>query len=148
MTPVGFAWRPLVTAVVRERIGAGEPTWLPVCGRSMQPQLTSGARILVASAARVRFGDMLAYECEGAIVCHRVIGRRRGNLMSRADHLGAGPEIVRPDQILGIVTAFERAGAMVDLTRPARRAQAVVKAARSLGVAALAAAGRRLWRRA
>jgi hypothetical protein len=151
MTPMALVpavWRPLVTEIVRERIDAGEPTWLPVRGRSMRPLLTSRSRILVAPAARARFGDLLAYECEGAIVCHRVIGRRGAHLMTRADHRGAGPEVVRPDQILGVVTAFELGGAGVDLTQPARRAQAVVKAGRSLGAAALAAARRRAWRRA
>ena len=148
MALVPAVWRPLVTEIVRERIDAGEPTWLPVRGRSMRPILPSGSRILVAPAARVRFGDLLAYECDGNVVCHRVIGRRGAYLMTRADHRGAGPEHVRRAQILGVVTALERAGVVADLTRPARRAQAVVKAALSLGAAALASARRRAWRRA
>jgi peptidase S24-like protein len=148
MALVPAVWRPLVTEVLRERIGAGEPTWLPVRGRSMRPLLASGSRILVAPAVHVRFGDLLAYECEGAVVCHRVIGRRGADRMTRADHRGAGPELVRPDQIVGVVTALERGGAVIPLTRPARRAQAVVRAARSLGAAAWAAARRRAWRRA
>jgi hypothetical protein len=148
MALVSAVWRPLVTEVVRERIDSGEPTWLPVRGRSMRPLLASGSRILVALAARVRFGDLLAYECEGTVVCHRMIGRRGALLMTRADHRGAGPEHVRPAQVLGVVTALERDGAVVDLTRPARRAQAAVKAALSLGGAALASARRRAWRRA
>jgi Peptidase S24-like len=148
MTLVAALWRPLVTEILRERIDAGEPTWLPVRGRSMRPLLASGSRILVAPAARVRFGDLLAYECEGTVVCHRVIGRRDAHLMTRADHRGAGPELVRLDQIVGVVTAFERGGAVIHLTRPARRTQAVVMAARSLGAAAWATARRRVWRRA
>jgi peptidase S24-like protein len=147
MALVPAVWRPLVTEIVRERIGAGEPTWLPVHGRSMRPLLASGSRILVAPAARVRFGDLLAYECEGTVVCHRVIGRRGAHVMTRADHRGAGPELVRPDQIVGVVTALERSGVVIHLTGPARRAQAVVKAARSLGSAAWTAARRRVWRR-
>src|SRR5262249_39245210 len=103
---------------------------------------------LVAAAARVRFGDVLAYECEGSVVCHRVIGRLGDHLMTRADHSGAEPELVRRDQILGVVTALEHDGAVTHLTRPAYRARAVVKAARSLGAAAWATARRRAWRRA
>jgi len=148
MAVVAAVWRPLVTEILRERIDAGEPTWLPVRGRSMRPLLTSGSRILVMPAARVRFGDLLAYECEGTVVCHRVIGRRGAHLMTRADHRGSGPEHVQLAQILGVVTALERDGAVVDLTRPARRAQAVAKAARSLGAAAWAAVRRRGWWRA
>jgi hypothetical protein len=148
MALVSAGWRPLVTEIVRERIDAGEPTWLPVRGRSMRPLLASGSRILVVPAARVRFGDLVAYECEGTVVCHRMIGRRGARLLIRADHRGAGPEHVRPAQILGVVTALERDGAVVDLTRPTPRAQAAVKAALSLGGAALASARRRAWRRA
>jgi hypothetical protein len=146
-SPAAVVWRPIVTEILRERIGAGEPTWLPVRGRSMRPLLSHGTRILIARAARIWFGDLLAYECEGAIVCHRVLGRRRRVLLTRADHRGAGPERVTPAQIVGVVVALERAGVVVDLTTPARRALAVVAAARSLAAAGWAAARRRLWRR-
>ena len=148
MALVSAVWRPLVTEIVRERIGGGEPTWLPVRGRSMRPMLASGSRILVAPAARVRFGDLLAYECDGTVVCHRVIGRRGTHLMTRADHQGAGPELVWPAQVLGVVLTLERDGAAIDLTRPARRVHAALKAALSLGAAAMASARRRAWRRA
>ena len=60
MALVSAMWRPLVTEIVRERIDAGEPTWLPVRGQSMRPLLAKGSRILVAPASRVRFGDLLA----------------------------------------------------------------------------------------
>jgi hypothetical protein len=66
--------------------------------------------------------------------------------MTRADHRGAGPELVRPDQIIGVVKALEHGGAVVDLTRPARRVGAIVTAARSFGAAAWASVRRRVWR--
>jgi hypothetical protein len=141
------AWRPVVTEVLRERIVAGAPTWLPVHGRSMRPLLTRGMRILLVSPVRIRFGDLLAYECAGAIVCHRVIGRRGATLFTRADHGGAEPERVGPAQIVGVAVALERSGAVVRLTRPDRRAQAVVRAACSLAAAVWATARRRAWRR-
>ena len=140
-------WRPIVTEILRERIGGGELTWLPVRGRSMRPLLSHGTRILVARAARIRFGDLLAYECEGAIVCHRVLGRRGHVLLTRADHRGAGREWVTRAQRVGVVVALERADVVVDLTTPARRALAVVAAVRSLVAAGWAAARRRVWRR-
>ena len=141
-------WRPIVTEIVRERISAGEPAWLPVRGRSMRPLLSRGTRILVVCAARIRPGDLLAYECEGAIVCHRVLGRRGHALLTRADQGGAEPELVMPAQIVGVVVALERVGAVVDLTTRARRALAVVAAARSIAAAGWAAARRRWWQRA
>jgi hypothetical protein len=140
------AWRPIVTEIIRERIGAGEPTWLPVRGRSMRPLLSRGTRILVGRAARIRVGDLLAYECEGAIVCHRVLVRRGHVLLTRADHGGAEAELVMPVQIVGVVVALERAGAVVDLTTRAWRTRALATTARSIAWAAWAAARRR-WRR-
>jgi Peptidase S24-like len=144
-TPPAAVWRPIVTEIVRERIGAGEATWLPVRGRSMRPLLSRGTRILVARATCIRIGDLLAYECDGTLVCHRVLARRRHALLTRADHRGAEAELVTPEQIVGVVVALERAGIVVDLTTRARRTLALVVTARSLAGAAWASARRRWW---
>jgi hypothetical protein len=145
-SPAQAVWRPIVTEIVRERIGAGEPTWLPVHGRSMRPLLSWGTRILVARAARIRVGDLLAYECAGAIVCHRLLGQRGHVLLTRADHRGAEAEWVTPAQVVGVVVALERAGAVIDLRTRGRRALAFAAAARSI-VAAGWARHRRWWQR-
>ena len=146
MASPAAVWRPIVTEIIRERVGAGEPTWLPVRGRSMRPLLSRGTRILVARATRIRRGDLVAYEREGTIVCHRVLGRRGLAFLTRADHRGAEAERVMPAQIVGVVIALERAGGVVvDLTTRTRRALAVVAASRSI-VAAGWARARRRWR--
>jgi peptidase S24-like protein len=145
MASPAAVWRPVVTEILRERLDAGEPVWLPVRGRSMRPLLGAGSRIFVTPARRVRFGDLLAYECGGAVVCHRVIGRRRAALLTRADHRGAGPEVVRESQIVGVVAAFERNGVTVELSTHGQRVRAILAAARSFAAAALQAARRRAW---
>ena len=147
MASLAAVWRPVVTEILRERLDAGESIWLPIRGRSMRPLLGRGARILVTPRSRPRFGDLLAYECEGALVCHRVIGRRGAALLTRADHRGVGPEIVTASQIVGIVAAFERGGVTVDLLTLRRRALAILAAARSFAAAAWPAVRRR-WQRA
>lgn len=136
MSSTAAVWRPVVTEILRERLGAGESVWLPIRGRSMRPLLGAGARIFVTPPGRARFGDLLAYELEGTLVCHRVIGRRGAALLTRADNRGGGPEVVTGPQILGIVTACERGGATVDLSTFRQRALATLRAARSLGAAA------------
>ena len=145
MSSPAAVWRPVVTEVLRERVGAGESIWLPIRGRSMRPLLGAGSRIFVTPARRVRFGDLLAYECGGAVVCHRVIGRRGAALLTRADHRGAGPEIVVESQIVGVVAAFERDGVTVALCTLGQRVRATLAAARSFAAAALQAARRRAW---
>lgn len=149
MSSPAAVWRPAVTEILRERLGAGDSVWLPVRGRSMRPLLTAGARIFVAPPDRVRFGDLLAYETDGGtLVCHRVIGWRGAALLTRADHQGAGPEVVRRSQIVGVVAAFERHGVTVDLSTLRQRALAIFAAARSFAVAARLAARRGAWLRA
>jgi hypothetical protein len=148
MSSSAVVWRPLVTEILRERLGSGDSVWLPVRGRSMRPLLGAGARILVTPPARVRFGDLLAYESDGALICHRVIGRRGAALLTRADNRGAGPEVVTEPQIVGIVTAFERRGVTVELSTLCQRALATFAAARSFGAAAGRAVLRRAWPRA
>ena len=151
MTPdsasAAAVWRPIVTEILRERIGAGERAWLPVRGRSMRPLLSRETRILVARATRIRLCDLLAYECEGAVICHRVLVRRGCALLMRADHRGAEAERVLPAQFVGVVVALERAGVVVDLTTRARRALALVAAACSIAAAGWAVTRRRWWRR-
>lgn len=148
MSSSAAVWRPVVTEILRERLGAGESFWLPIRGRSMRPLLGSGARIFVTPAGRVRFGDLLAYESEGALVCHRVIGRRGAALLTRADHRGVGPELVTLPQVVGIVTAFERRGVTVDLRTGRQRTLATLMAARSFAAAAWLYARRQAWPRA
>jgi hypothetical protein len=136
MSSPAAVWRPVVTEILRERLGAGESVWLPIRGGSMRPLLGVGARILVTPPGRARFGALLAYESEGTLVCHRVIGRRGAALLTRADHRGVGPEVVTEAQIVGIVAAFERRGVIVDLSTLRQRALAIFMAARSFGAAA------------
>jgi Peptidase S24-like len=145
MASPAAVWRPVVTEILRERLDAGESVWLPVRGRSMRPLLGSGSRIFVTPPAQVRFGDLLAYEWGGALVCHRMIGRRGPALLARADHQGAGPEVVAASQVVGVVTAFERDGVTVDLLTLRQRALATFAAARSFAAAACVAARRRAW---
>jgi hypothetical protein len=141
------AWRSVVNEILRARLGAGERIWLPVRGSSMLPLLTRGSRVGIARADRVRFGDLVAYECEGSVVCHRVIGRRGGALLARADHRGAGPDVVARTQVLGVVSALERRGVTVDLATPRQRALATLAAARSFAAATWSAVRRRAWPR-
>ena len=148
MSSPAAVWRPVVTEILRERLGAGESVWLPIRGRSMRPLLGAGTRIFVTPPARARFGDLLAYESEGTLVCHRVIGRRGAALLTRADHRGAGPEVVTAPQIVGVVAAFERGGVTVDLLTLRRRVLAIIAAARSFAASACLAVQRRAWPRA
>ena len=145
-SPAAAVWRPIVTEILRERVAAGEPVWLPIRGRSMRPLLSRGTRIRVAQAGRIRRGDLLAYEGGGTLLCHRVLGRRGPGWLTRADRGGAEAELVMPGQIVGRVVALARGRVTVDLTTRGQRMRATATAAWSLGAAGWARVRRR-WRR-
>jgi hypothetical protein len=145
-SPVAAVWRPVVTEILRERVAAGEPVWLPIRGRSMRPLLSRGTRIRLGRAEPIRRGDLLAYEGEGTLLCHRVLGRRGPGWLTRADRGGGEAELVMPDQVVGRVVALARGSVTVDLTTRGERVRATAAATRSLAAAGWARVRRR-WRR-
>lgn len=122
-------------------------------GESMEPFLPNGARILVRgdSADRIALGDLLVYDANGQLVCHRVLRRsgRRGEVsfLTRGDHGWTPPAWVPGGHVLGKVLAVERDGTVSTLDTARSRLEAAARALRSLAVGRLSTAiylGRRL----
>ena len=140
------AWESVCTQLLREWINAGKPAWLPLSGESMVPFLPGGSKILVSqtTAGQIRLGNLLLFEVEGRIICHRVL-RRRGQgasytFLTKGDGRRATDPWVCAEQVIGKVTAINRNGSIVRLNTPLRRLQAVAAAALSLvGTGSLAA---------
>jgi signal peptidase I len=143
------AWEPVYRQLLREWIDAGEPVWLPLSGESMAPLLPSGSQVLVSQTVtgQIRFGDLLVYEAEGRIICHRVLRRRRYGASYTFLTKGDGRRMTDPwvyaEQVIGIVVAIDRNGSIVRLNAPLPRLQAVAAAMLSLMVAGSLAALRR-----
>lgn len=132
--------------LLREWISAREPAWLPLNGRSMAPFLPSGSRVLVSktAAGQIGCGDLLVYELEGRLICHRVLRRKtqgdRYLYLTKGDGRQTIASWVAEEQVLGKVPRVEREGQLVDLNTLPRRLQAVSTATSSLmiiGVRAL-----------
>jgi len=143
------AWGPVYTQLLREWIDAGEPAWLPLSGESMVPFLPSGSRVLVSQTAaeQISFGNLLLYEAEGTIICHRVLRRRREGrsyaFLAKGDGWRKTDPWISADQVIGKVIAIHRNGRLLRLDTPLRRLQAVTAAALSLIVTGSLAASRR-----
>jgi len=131
-------WESVYTQLLREWIDAGEPAWLPLSGESMVPFLPSGSKVLVSQteAGQIRRGNLLLYEAEGRIICHRVLRRRRYGASYTFLTKGDGRRMTDPwvcaEQVIGKVMAINRNGSIVRLNTPLRRLQAVAAAAISL----------------
>lgn len=132
------AWEPACTQLLREWIAAGEQAWLPVIGDSMGPFLPGGSKVLVSRTAPhgIRCGNLVVYEDEGRMICHRVLRRRPQGLSHAFLTKGDGWRVTDPwvcaEQIIGKVVAINRNGSLVRLDTPLRRLQAVAAVARSL----------------
>lgn len=148
------------TQLLREWISAREPAWLPLYGRSMAPFLPSGSRVLVSktAAGQIGCGDLLVYEFEGRLICHRVLRRKtqgdRYLYLTKGDGRQTIASWVAEKQVLGKVSCVEREGQLVDLNTLPHRLRAISTATYSLmiiGVRALlkwgkqSARGGRIW---
>jgi len=127
-------WEPVYTQLLREWIEAGEPAWLPVIGDSMAPFLPKGSKVLLSRMApdRIACGDLIVYEEEGRMICHRVLRRRPHGFSPAFLTKGDGWRMTDPwicaKQIVGKVIAIDRNGSILRLDTPLRRLQAVVAA--------------------
>ena len=90
-------------------------------GGSMCPLLRDGDWLFVDPSPVVRRGDVAILDRNGEVVVHRVLSVRRG--LERGD-AGGNASRFRPEQVVGRVVAFNRAGHTTDLGTPAARMRA------------------------
>lgn len=123
-------WGLVYVPLLRDWLGSGETAWLPLSGSSMRPFLPAGARILVsaAEAGRIAPGDLVVFDHEGTIVCHRMLRRRaRGDgdvVLTKGDGWRTLESWIPAAQLVGKVVGVERNGMRLSLETPARRLQA------------------------
>ena len=132
--PKNATRRTVSTQLLREWIEAGEPAWLPVTGHSMAPFLPGGSKVLVTRTppGLIGRGDLVVYEDEGRMICHRVLWRRpQGSnhaFLTKGDGWRMMDPWVSATQIIGKVVAINRNGSISRLDTPLRRLGAVVAA--------------------
>ncbi|HSP16207.1 MAG TPA: S24/S26 family peptidase [Thermoanaerobaculia bacterium] len=85
----------------------------------MQPTIDPGTELIVHCTDDVARGDVIVYLYLDQVVVHRLIGVRRGWLLTRGDaHVIPDAPIVDPDIIMGRVETMRR-GDSYDLVPPA-----------------------------
>ncbi|MBI2206202.1 MAG: hypothetical protein HYU41_20405 [Candidatus Rokubacteria bacterium] len=127
----------LSIALAREWLASGQMTRMHIVGGSMRPFLPRGSSIVVSAvdAARLGIGDLVVYEHEDQLVCHRIIARRRSDpglrFLTRGDWWRAAAAWVPAAAVVGIVGAVERRGRVTRLDTWPRRLGAVGRASAS-----------------
>ncbi len=118
-----FDLAPLLAEALRE----GQSVRFRAEGQSMRPFIHAGDGVVVAPApptAALRPGEVLLYErMSGTLRLHRLQRIARGDplLLLRGDAPGQSMERVHPDQVLGVLTTYERNGRTRSARHPLRR---------------------------
>jgi len=107
-------------AIAGEVVGQGKSFSFRAHGRSMAPFIADGDTIVVSPLKRPeRIGDVvLLQESDGRLIVHRIVGRKRGMIITRGD---ACAEVDSPADHVGIVgrvTAVSGRGGSFHLRRP------------------------------
>jgi len=98
----------LAAAVVEARLRAGHPTELRVGGRSMEPFLAAGQRVLLEPCPddALKRGDVAAFVRDGRLILHRIVAvdADAGMATLKGDNAAAA-EVVATAEIMGRATA-------------------------------------------
>ena len=115
--------------LIRERLAAGQSVrYLPFRGISMLPMLRQGKDGVELSPLpeKLQKYDLPVYRYpSGKIVMHRVVGIREDVYICLGDNTW-DYEYIRPEWMIGLVTAFKRGEKRIEVTDPAYRLYARV----------------------
>ena len=123
---------------MRAVLAKGRPLRFRAKGLSMSPFIKDGDLVTVRplAGAPPRTGDIVAFlhPATGKAAVHRIVRKRSGLFSLKGDNVPDSDGTLSVEQILGIVSRVERAGAKVLLGR--RRGGAVIASLSRTGVLA------------
>lgn len=92
---------------------------LPVTGTSMEPALFTGDILVICKQHPVQLGDLVLAELpDNGMKIHRLVKKlKTGDLILAGDHLWGYDDVIRQEQVLGIVIGVERGTREVKITR-------------------------------
>ena len=131
------AWLSSYADVLRQWLAEGRVARLPLAGTSMEPAISSGARVVVDGCApgAIRVGDLVVYESADTLICHRVLRRRHapggGELLTKGDRLRVPPVWVAATSVIGRVVTIETGARLRRLTDRGERLRGRIAAGRS-----------------
>lgn len=113
--------------LIRERLAAGQRVhYLPFHGVSMMPMLRQkfDSVELAPLPERLQKYDLPVYQYpSGKVVMHRIVKVRKQDYVCLGDNTYAY-EYIRPEQLIGLVSAFKRGERRIEVTNPIYQAYA------------------------
>jgi len=114
---------------VEELLRAGTAVRFRVTGSSMQPSILSGDVVtaIPRPTHRIRRGQVICFRHEDEMRVHRVVSSGPAGLRAMGDAANEFAEIIRPQDVLGVITLVEREGRRVNFNPPFRRLTSVLR---------------------
>ena len=110
-----------ILPVMQEKIEAGGEVSFTVAGTSMQPMVFDRKDTVTLKKATLPLKkyDVPFYRRDnGQFVLHRIVKiQKNGNYTCRGDNQTFNELDVREDQVIGVLTSFERKGKFVDVNK-------------------------------
>ncbi len=110
-----------ILPVMQEKLAAGGEVSFTVSGTSMQPMVFDRKDTVTLKKATL---PLKKYEVpfyrrdDGQFVLHRIVKiQKNGNYTCRGDNQTVNEPDVRNDQIIGVLSSFERGGKFVDVKK-------------------------------
>jgi hypothetical protein len=102
-------WLASYADMLRQWLADGRFARLRLSGISMEPTIPPGARLVLAGCepAAIRVADLVVYEDADRLICHRVLRRRRAQLLTKGDRLRVPAAWVAATSVIGRVVAIE-----------------------------------------
>jgi len=123
-TVENFIPEEVLMPLLRERLAAGQVVrYLPFRGISMLPMLRQGKDSveLAPLPEKLKKYDLPVYQYpSGKYVMHRVVAVKDDHYICLGDNT-LEYETISPDQMIGVVTAFQRNGKRIEVSNPLYR---------------------------
>jgi len=141
--------------LLKESIGSGRLFECDIASNSMSPLLSVGdkAQVGIIDAKTLSLGELIVYEKNGHLHCHRYMYARRGNdkvaLVTKADTLtDFDSGTISPEHLIGRVVAIKKLDKVIDMRTPAWRSVNFIIGSVSRAQAVLSKHSRRIHARA
>ncbi len=102
----------LLLPFMKEMLSEGKTVRLTVTGNSMLPLLRNRTdSVFLVAPKKIKKYDIVFFERDnGEAILHRIVGKRKDGYVIVGDNQLVLEACIRPEQILGVVTAFTRSG--------------------------------------
>ncbi len=118
----------LIASTLRDVLVDDHTVSMVIKGSSMLPLLVDGDRVWLKHITwpDLSIGDILVFEQGHSMFTHRLVYKTPDQLITKGDNLFYFDALVQPDDVIGKVVAFERAGKRYPIESKHRAAKLLI----------------------